>query len=170
MTDLDPAQDGTTVQRDPQRHRLPRVRHIVRFLRLPRPERRALSSAAVLVAVTRAALSVFPFRRVLAAADRLAMNKRGPGAGETHRRRMIWAVESAARVLLPEGPCLSQAIVADLLLRRSGYPSQLHIGVAHGPKGELKAHAWVEADGEVVIGGEESRTEYRPFPLMRPAR
>ena len=170
MTDLDPVEDGTTVQRDPQRHRLLRVRHLVRFLRLPRPERRALSSAAVLVAVTRAALGVFPFRKVLAVADRLAVNKSGPGADDANRRRMIWAVESAARALLPDGPCLSQAIVADLLLRRSGYPSQLHIGVAHGPNGELAAHAWVEAGGEVVIGGAESRTEYRPFPLMRRAR
>jgi hypothetical protein len=167
--DLDSRDHVTTVQRPHIQTRLPRVRQLVRFLRLPRRDKRALTSAAALVALTRAALWVLPFRTVLATADRLAGNSRARPLDDLERNRMIRAVETAARALLPEGPCLSQAIVVDLLLRRRGYPSQLKVGVAHGPKGELRAHAWVEADGEVVIGGAESRTDFRPFPHLRQA-
>ncbi len=170
MSRLDCAADGTTVQRTHEPPSPFRLRRLLRFIRLPGPERRALSGAAALVVMTRLALSVAPFRKVVAVADRLAKPRRSPATNDAGRQRMIWAVEAAARNLLPAGACLSQAIVADTLLRRRGYPSQLHLGVAHGPKGELKAHAWVESDGEVVIGGDESPAEFRPFPLMRPAR
>jgi hypothetical protein len=119
------------------------------------------------VSSVRAALAVFPFRRVLAAADRLA--SRGPrGVGDPiEKDRIMRSVETAARHLLPAGPCLSQAIVADVLLRRRGFPSDLHIGVARGPDGEMRAHAWVESNGEVVIGGSESPVDYTALPDPR---
>jgi hypothetical protein len=141
----------------------------MRFLRLRVRDRLAFVRAAVLVTVVRAALAVLPFRTVLRAADGWARRPgRVPGS-EGDRERMLRAVESAARRLLPVGPCLSQAIVADVLLRRSGFDSQLRIGVARGDRGALKAHAWVESDGEVVIGGEESPADYKAFPNLRAA-
>jgi hypothetical protein len=144
------------------------VRRIVQLLRLPASDRRALVLAAGLVAGVRVALAVLPFQRVLRAADRRATSRSNRAPDEAYRLRTIWAVETAARALLPAGPCLSQAIVADMLLRRSGYASELHIGVAHGPRGELRAHAWVESNGEVVIGGAESPSAYSAFPRIRP--
>jgi hypothetical protein len=124
--------------------------------------------AAAQVAGVRLALAVLPFQQVLRLADRRAAprSKRVPDHG--YRSRTIWAVETVARALLPAGPCLSQAIVADMLLRRRGYPSVLRIGVAHGARGELRAHAWVESDGEVVIGGAKSPAVYSAFPIIRP--
>jgi hypothetical protein len=52
-------------------------------------------------------------------------------------------------------PCLTQALVLDSYLRRAGYPSRIALGVARGSQGELEAHAWVESDGVIVLGGEE---------------
>jgi hypothetical protein len=40
-----------------------------------------------------------------------------------------------------------------MLLARRGYPALLHIGVAKGKEGQFQAHAWVESEGKVVIGG-----------------
>jgi hypothetical protein len=37
-------------------------------------------------------------------------------------------------------------------MSRHGYTSNLCIGVAKGQEGELKAHAWLENQGQVVIG------------------
>jgi hypothetical protein len=41
------------------------------------------------------------------------------------------------------------------LLVRQGYPALLHIGAAKGEGGQLRAHAWVESEGRVVIGGHD---------------
>jgi hypothetical protein len=120
-----------------------------------------------MVVTVRAALSVLPFRTVLRVADAWASRSRRVPGSEMERDRMLRSVERAARWLLPAGPCLSQAIVADALLRRRGFDSHLRIGVARGDAGAIKAHAWVESDGEVVIGGEESPADYTAFPGIR---
>jgi hypothetical protein len=49
--------------------------------------------------------------------------------------------------------CLNQALAAQMLLAQRGYPALLHIGVAKGKEGQFQAHAWVESEGKVVIGG-----------------
>jgi Transglutaminase-like superfamily len=48
---------------------------------------------------------------------------------------------------------LNQALATQMLLARRGYPALLHIGVAKGKEGQFQAHAWVESEGKVVIGG-----------------
>jgi hypothetical protein len=40
-----------------------------------------------------------------------------------------------------------------LLLGRLGQQSELRLGVALKPGGQLEAHAWVEVEGRVVSGG-----------------
>jgi hypothetical protein len=44
-------------------------------------------------------------------------------------------------------------LAAQFLLSRRGYASRLRIGVARGPNDGLRAHAWLESDGMVVLGG-----------------
>jgi hypothetical protein len=67
--------------------------------------------------------------------------------------------------LLPNRPCLTQALVLQyLLLRRGDTLAKLHIGVAKGEDGELLAHAWIERGGRVLIGGATSPRTYRRLP------
>ncbi len=68
---------------------------------------------------------------------------------------VVWAVESAGRLMPWASTCLTQALTAQVLLLRRGRPALVHIGTVKGEGGELKAHAWVESRGEVVIGGHE---------------
>lgn len=65
---------------------------------------------------------------------------------------VAWAVHRVSRAV-PGATCLTQALAAQLLLSRRGYPSRLRIGVAHAPGDGLRAHAWLESDGLVVLGG-----------------
>ena len=62
-------------------------------------------------------------------------------------------------------PCLPQALAAQLLLVRRGFPARLRLGVAKGDRGQVRAHAWMETDGRVVTGGSESELE-RYTPLL----
>ena len=67
---------------------------------------------------------------------------------------------------MPERPCLTQALVGRLLLARHGIDTVIQIGVTKDDA-ELKAHAWLEHDGTIVLGGAQSRDEYRPFPALQ---
>lgn len=74
--------------------------------------------------------------------------------------RILWAVSAVNRRLFPVRPCLTQALAARYLLSRRGVPSTLRIGVTRGEEQALKAHAWLEQKGEVLIGGRESPDAY----------
>ena len=73
--------------------------------------------------------------------------------------------EVAGRHLPGAGTCLTQALAAEVLLRRQGYPSLLHIGVLRGEEGQLEAHAWLKSGDKVVIGGGELE-RYTPLALL----
>jgi hypothetical protein len=46
------------------------------------------------------------------------------------------------------------------MLRRRGHDARLQIGVVRPTGAELNAHAWVELDGEVLVGRLESLPSY----------
>jgi hypothetical protein len=130
--------------------------HVKRLMALSPPERTLLLSACVLVGIVRIFLWLFPSRVCLRFVRRLSDSRVGPRpAGPPTVERVTWAVGAASR-RIPRATCLTQAVAAQLLLRRFGYASSLCLGVARGSKGEFLAHAWVERDGRVLIGGPQS--------------
>jgi hypothetical protein len=68
-------------------------------------------------------------------------------------RRLAGAVNAAGNRLPGGASCLCRAITFRMLLRPTDCPSRLSIGVARGSSNSLRAHAWVDVDGEVLIGG-----------------
>ena len=50
--------------------------------------------------------------------------------------------------------CLVQALAGERWLRRRGIAAQIVIGVKTGGPAPLDAHAWLEAGGHIVTGGE----------------
>jgi len=67
--------------------------------------------------------------------------------------RVAWAVSAASRYIPKGRNCLLRAITTHYLLKKLGYPSMIHIGVDRSAENTLAAHAWVENEGKVVIGG-----------------
>lgn len=82
-------------------------------------------------------------------------------ADQASRDRIIWAVVVASRYI-PKATCLTKAMVAQVLLEQEGYPACLQIGVAKSDVGKVEAHAWVESQGQVVIG-ESGLKRYTPL-------
>jgi hypothetical protein len=86
--------------------------------------------------------------------------------------KLVWAVE-VANQYVPRGTCLTRALVMEHLLQRNGMSYRFCIGVKE-ESGGVVAHAWIECDGEVVIGG-PSVSPYTPIfqsrveALSRPA-
>ena len=101
-------------------------------------------------------LWLIPFRMMRQLLAKLA---RGSVASSVEQSglvaRIAWAVSVTSRYV-PLATCLTQALVTKLMLARSGCYSILRIGVARSESGRLEAHAWVESNGKVVIGGSES--------------
>lgn len=88
-----------------------------------------------------------------------------PALQDPEAARTIWAIGAVGRRLMPERPCLTQALVGRLLLAREGVDATLHIGVTK-EESALKAHAWLEQGDVVILGGDRSREEYRAFPAL----
>ena len=65
---------------------------------------------------------------------------------------LAWAVRAAAR-RVPHASCLTQALALDALLARAGHRGEVRLGVARRSDGSFEAHAWVEYEGRILIGG-----------------
>lgn len=135
---------------------------LARLRRMPPHRRRALMSALVMVPAARVALWVVPFRILHRAVRRIRpAGLRGSAApGE-----LAAAVHAVAR-RIPDATCLTQAIALYVLLARNGYRSAIHIGVARRAPASMIAHAWVEHDGTVLIGGGPASTYTPLFQLQ----
>jgi hypothetical protein len=72
----------------------------------------------------------------------------------------VWAIEKAARYSPGQTKCLARALVAQILLQRRGYQPILQLGVKKLPTGTIHAHAWVELNSQVVIGGLDNLADY----------
>ena len=81
-------------------------------------------------------------------------------ADDSTTDNVAWAVSAGSRYT-PSTSCLVQALAAQMLLNRRGYLSQLRIGVAKGDAGQFQAHAWVESDGRIIIGGNKDFLRYK---------
>ena len=145
------------------------MRRLRKLLALSPEERRLLVRAVLLVAWVRTLLWILPFsavRRFLLAGDSRVIPRRW---GEnSHPQQTARAVARAAR-LVPRANCLTQALAVRALLARTQYPSQLRIGVARTARGAIEAHAWLESDGVVLIGG-EGIGRYARLPALRRIR
>jgi Transglutaminase-like superfamily len=62
--------------------------------------------------------------------------------------------------------CLSLALAGRMILNRYGYTAHIHIGVAKDHTVSFGAHAWLESEGTIVIGGQESTSLFAPLGVI----
>jgi hypothetical protein len=120
--------------------------------------------AFLLLRFTRVGLRLCHFQRirrllslVAACGRRLIRRKISPA-------RLVWALESAKRSDSVPGNCLTEALTAEALFKQFGYQPVLCIG-ASKQEGKFAAHAWLEQDKIVMVGGPEAYIqEFTRFP------
>ena len=124
----------------------------IKFLRLPIHDRLLLAEALLVVWGVRLGLWLLPFSTLSRLAAKFSSASHNPrGSDEEVVRRVAWAVRRSSK-LVPSATCLTQALVGQMLLSRAGRSSRLYIGVAKDEAGGLKAHAWLECEGKIVLG------------------
>jgi hypothetical protein len=135
-----------------------------KFIALPPNERWLLAQATLLVVAARLGLWLLPFRVLPSMLERLARLIPQRTSMPVAPERIAWAVVAVSSYV-PLATCLTQALAARALLARQDCPAQLRIGVARAAHGQLAAHAWVEVDQRVILGGSISG-RYTPLPSI----
>src|SRR6266852_5957048 len=76
---------------------------------------------------------------------------------------LVWAIATAKRCSSIPSTCLSEALTAEALFLQHGYSPELRLGVMR-KDGVFQAHAWLELNHQVVIGGSAPTVaEYKPL-------
>ncbi|TAJ26291.1 MAG: lasso peptide biosynthesis B2 protein [Nitrospirae bacterium] len=98
-------------------------------------------------------LHILPFKSLLKVhrADRLKKRQPSSQTQAFSVPRLAWLVNIAGRYSFIKATCLKQALVLSWLLERRGFSTLLRIGVSRHA-GALKAHAWLEQDGRIILG------------------
>lgn len=136
------------------------MRRIKQFFSLPAAERRLWMHTATVVFAVRMGLLILPFRTLVRLAARASRpTSSAADASRAQRDRIVWAVNSTSKHLPGRKTCLLEALAGQVLLTRRGFPTRVKIGVRKGDDGDLLAHAWLENNGDVVIGGPRSEVE-----------
>lgn len=135
------------------------------FKRRPAAEYRVCTQALIGIMAVRLLLVCIPLRsvrrgvwHVLSAGRPLPISKRLP------LHRVVRCAARSARFSPVPSTCLVTALVTEALLSRHGYRAHLRVGVQR-QGGEFAAHAWLEFQGSVVVGGPvEMVKQYTPLP------
>ena len=126
---------------------------VVKFLDLDADQRWLLCKVTMLLAAIRLSLWVLPYPAVRRFLDRLSQRSAPLEPGRLSAERLAWATTIAGRIIPGGGHCLTQALTLRTFMSRRGYPARICYGVRGVEGAPLMAHAWVEHDGTVLIGG-----------------
>lgn len=144
--------------------RLPDFR-VRSLLHRPPGELWLIGKVVMTTVLVRMMLPVVPIRHLMKLAGSAGVEgprvcMKDPAA---EKRIISWAAAGTAKRLLRDRPCLTQALVVKYFYCRRGIPSVLRLGVAKDSETFL-AHAWVESEGDIVVGGRSSPRRYVAFP------
>ena len=135
-----------------------------RFINLPFADQWLLVKIVFVMGCVWLGLRLLPFQKVYQLLGKLAHPKRVASVQTGQVEKISDWVGKLGRYFLGEDSCFPQSLTAQLLFSRSGLNPDLRLGVAKGEKGALRAHAWVELDGIIVVGGPVSIVqEYVPL-------
>ena len=115
-------------------------------------ERWLICEATFMLGLARLVVLIVPFRII---APLLRYGSAKVDCDRQTRRAVRQAVTVAARNVPWNAVCLPQALAAKAMLARRGYGSTFYLGATIDRDGKLIAHAWLVADGEVVVGAAE---------------
>ncbi|MFQ4140791.1 lasso peptide biosynthesis B2 protein [Chlorogloeopsis sp. ULAP02] len=140
------------------------MKQVCKLLRLNDRERNLLINTFILLGLVRLGLCLLPFQKLQ---QRLAIiSQQSPQRDQISLNQIIWAVNASTRYMPGGAKCLARALTCQTLMNRYGYSPQLRIGVTKSEKGKLEAHAWIENQGQIVIGNLTDLSRFTPLPSL----
>ncbi len=141
---------------------------VLKFFRLRRRDRNSLIKTFILLTLIRLSLWLLPFQTLRRLLDSISQSPQPQDQPPNPRNvnRVIWMVNTCSYYVPGQVKCLARALTTQVLLHRHNHDSQLRIGVTKTPHGQLEAHAWVELNGQVVIGQVDDLARFTPMPAI----
>jgi hypothetical protein len=134
---------------------------VLKFFQLTSRDRQLIVFTALLLSFVRLGFLLFPFPKLKQILHRFG--QRTPSPNPHNLMALIWAVNAASN-LMPGGvKCLARALTMDVLMRRQGYLPNLRLGVLKQADGQPYFHAWVECQGQVIIGYLPNLKDFTPL-------
>jgi hypothetical protein len=141
------------------------MKRLLKLLDASSAERRLLIVSALLLGVIRVGMWLLPFRTLCRLAAKNGLKTTiSSKADQRSIERVGRAVKTASRYI--PSTCLTQALATIVILRRLGQPACLRIGVSKGKEGNLHAHAWVESQGNIVVGNLADLSHFSVLPSL----
>jgi hypothetical protein len=109
-------------------------------------------NASVLLAGTRILLPIVGVKNVRRL---LAVRKNSCVKSDLDEVNILRLLRGAEKVCPVGSTCLTRAITGQYLLRKAGIESRLCIGVMRDDHKKFQAHAWLEKDCRVILGGSQ---------------
>ena len=137
------------------------MRKIRNFLLLPYQKKKLLTKSLLFVWFIRLGLWILPYRLLV---RWLALFGSSKSASQINDWKLIKEVSHSVRSCakyVPFASCLTQALATQTLLRLRGQNSILKFGVDKDENKKLIAHAWIEIDGKIIIGGSPDISRYK---------
>lgn len=138
------------------------MQRLAKFLGLTNSDRRLLIKTFVLLGWVRLGLGLLPWHKLRQFLSVLSLKNRQIHDLPTIEQ-IVWAVTVSSRYTPGGAKCLARALTTQILMSRYGYVGELRIGVAKGEQGQFLAHAWVESQGQIVIGYLQDLSRYTPM-------
>jgi hypothetical protein len=143
---------------------------LFKLLRLHKIERQLLIQTFILLGLIILGLRWLPFQKILDILANISQAFSRQQPSTIRLEQIVHAVELSSNYMPGEVLCLPRALTMQVLMRHQGYAPQFRIGVAKGKEGNLEAHAWVEYQGNVVMGYMSDLSRYTPLPSFKGCR
>lgn len=135
------------------------------FCTLSRCDRTLLITTFLLLSFVRLGLLLLPLQRLWKILLRLS-KKAYPSTHSPTIDQLTWAVNLSTRYMPGGAKCLARSFTTQVLMSLYHYTPELRIGFAVGEKGQLEAHAWVEHQGQVVMGQLDNLSRFTLLPPL----
>ncbi len=147
------------------------MKKLPKLLQLSKSDRQLLLNTFILLGLVRLGLWLLPFQRLRQLLTKIGRSSlQYQQAKQIPLSKIVWAVNLSSRYLPGEVKCLARALTTQVIMTRHGFSPQLRIGVAKGETGKLEAHAWIESQGQIVIGYLRDLSRFTPLPSLETKR
>jgi hypothetical protein len=125
-----------------------------------------LVESLVVLIFVKAGLSLMRFQTLRRRLKRLSSAEESDARDARSIKKVVWSVNKVSTYVPFLRNCLNRALATQLLLGRRGQAVDMLIGVASDQDGKFRAHAWIEVDGRIVLGGTDDIRQLTPLPPL----
>ena len=140
---------------------------IVKFLQLEEKKKILIIKATLLLLVVRLWLYFFSFKSIYNFIRKERKNNDLNTNNTISKTEVIWSVEATSNHLPFISTCLIKALAAYILLSNYNHQSNIKIGITKPKNNILDAHAWIESNGEIIMGKNYKLPEYKELEIIK---